>query len=113
MTSSPVRDTEITDGSISNNKNCGQNLSSLHQSDTGRLPLFIIFGKCTDDECISKESKPYLAGDAPVNNSYDPDSDSDSVTLVSETYSHFFKLSRAKMKRLEEFYRYYLAVYVF
>ena len=40
-----------------------------------------------------------------MNNSDDPDSDLDSVTLVSETYSHFFKLSRVKMKRLEEFYR--------
>ena len=77
--------------------------------------MFIIIGKSTDDDFISKESKPNLAEDAPVNNSYDPDSDSDSdsVTLVSETYSHFFKLSRAKMKRLEEFYRLLTLIFSF
>ena len=36
MTSSPVRDNAIIDDSISNNKNCGQNLSPTHQLDTGR-----------------------------------------------------------------------------
>jgi hypothetical protein len=63
--------------------------------------MVIIIGKSTDDDFISKESKPCLAED-----DSDSDSDSDSVTLMSETYSHFFKLSRAKMKRLEEFYRF-------